>query len=249
MKHQPQTLLALVEQQIGRWNQAARPRDGEGPRPWPVITISREYGARGTEVAQIVARRLEFEVWDQEIVHAIAEHAELPERLWGTLDEHRRNALSEVVNAFVHVRRPGAERYLSEICRVVHTLSEHGRAVIVGRGAQYVLDPGDAFRVRVLGDEIRRATGLAERKGIPVDAALREVRENDLDRRAFIRQYFGRDVNDPRDYDLLVNATSLGVEGSAEVIVRGYAAFLESRADAEAHRAALLRSRYSPIAR
>src|SRR5690606_3587358 len=73
----PRSLDALVNYQVQRWAAASSaPTRGEsGPEHRPVITVSREYGTQGSALARLVAERFGFRVWDQELVHAIAEDA------------------------------------------------------------------------------------------------------------------------------------------------------------------------------
>ena len=70
---------ALVEEQVRRWQLAGSKKEAE-PRP-PVITVTGQHGARGDELSRAVASALEFDHFDREIIHLIADRAHLGERV------------------------------------------------------------------------------------------------------------------------------------------------------------------------
>ena len=65
-------LTHIVEQQCRRWELLRKERQREAA-VWPVITISREFGAQGEAVGRIIAERTGFALWDKELVHELAE--------------------------------------------------------------------------------------------------------------------------------------------------------------------------------
>ena len=212
---------AIVDHQVQKWSQEQKQRNKGSKRP-PVITVSRQYGGRGEAIARSVADRLGYSCWDQELLHEIARHAQAPRVLFESLDEHRRNAVTEVIGVFDHHKNITASNYLTELMRVLHTLAAHGDAVIVGRGAHYILDPGSTFRVRAIAELDIRVAGLAERKQISREAARAEAIAVDAERRDFIRQNYDRDIEDPAAYDLMVNTGSLSLELATELVVAGF---------------------------
>jgi len=221
-KTSPRGIEALVDEQVRRWTLAQRERKKE--EVWPVVTVSREFGSLGAAIARRVADRMGFAFWDQEVVHEIAEQTGASEKLVSSLDEHARGILDDLIASTLYGAKGTTDEYARQLARVLHALGAHGAAVIVGRGAQYVLSSDAALRVRVVCALDKRVAGYAQREGLEPKVAEKKVREVEQDRRTFIQQRFGKDVTDPTSYDLLVNAGTLPLDGGAELIVSAYRA-------------------------
>jgi len=234
MQRAPRSVDAIVEQQVQKWLQE-RARVTASSRPAPVVSVSRQYGALGTEVARRVAQRLEFTLWDQEILHEIARHAQVSERMVAAFDEHYRATVVETVRSMMRSGPLSASEYFHELARLVHSIAAHGSAVLVGRGVQFMLDPKVVLRIRVVAPIEERARGLSARRGITVAEARAEIETVDADRRAFMRDHFGRDIDEPTAYDLVVNTGTLSLERAAGLVVAAYEArFPAVRASAQA---------------
>jgi cytidylate kinase len=107
---------------------------------------------------------------------------------------------------------------------VVASVAEEGPAVIVGHGAQCVLEghPG-ALHVLLYAQLEVRAARAGEHYGLSDDEASERIRESDAQRRAYIREHFDREWLDPTLYHLALDTGSLGVEGAVELIRRAAA--------------------------
>jgi cytidylate kinase len=106
----------------------------------------------------------------------------------------------------------------------VHSIARHGKAVVVGRGVQFLLDPAHVLRVRVVCPVDERVRSVMGRKGLDERAARAAVDEADVDRREFIHDHYGRNIDDPCAYDLWLNSGSLTLEASTEIVVSAYRA-------------------------
>jgi len=219
--HRPRSVEALVEQQVRRWEAAARRRPTEVKR-WPVVTVSREFGARGAEVGRAVAERLGFTFWDKELVGAIAAEAKVAEHFVAALDERRKNAATAIFNAFVKNASVSDTTYLERLLKIVQTVGQRGSAVIVGRGGHLALGDDDALRVRIVGSPGYRAESLARRYGWTLDEAQARMAEVDAERRAFMLHHFHRTCDEPHDFDLVLRVDGLSVDALTEIIVTAY---------------------------
>ncbi len=235
MSKLPRTIDAIVEQQVLRWEAARAKERRPAVRPCPVITVSRSFGSQGAALAAALAERTGFELWNQEIVHEVAKSAHLPERLLASLDEHRRNAVLTVLDAF-GAPTGGEESYFRHLLSFLHTLGEHGSAVIVGRGAHYALDSDAALRVRVDAPLEHRVTSLAARREIPEREARKQIEAADAERRDFMRQYYNRRLDDPSTFDLVLNSATLPPEGMVEVVLSAYGARFGEIPQVRAHK-------------
>jgi cytidylate kinase len=221
----PRHVESIVEEQVRRWElqrQAQRQREEKPPEPQPVVTVSREFGSRGAEVGALVAKKLGFSYWNQELVHEIAQRTGVREALVASLDEHIRSRLDEFIAHLFTGAEGTAHEYVRQVGHVVHTLERHGSAVIIGRGAQFVVRSDQALRMRVVCDHALRVKGYAERRGLSESEARRRVDETDRERRAFYRKHYDQDVELPVHYDLILNSGTLDLEAACEVATAAY---------------------------
>jgi cytidylate kinase len=217
----------LVEQQILRWQEQQRERRAEAKaaeKTPPVITVSREAWARGTQLGALVAKRLGYEFWDQEVVHRIAEETGASEEFLRALDEHARGVVEDLVAGVLAGDAFTRSEYMSHLLRVLHAIARYGRAVVIGRGAQFVLPPEAALRVRVVCPVDQRVQNFAHARKLAEKEARLELERIERDRRAFIQQQFKRDVTDPCQYDLVVNTGTLSLDQGASIVEAGYQA-------------------------
>lgn len=231
MKPSPRNLDRLVEEQVQRWMMHQRARAAAHPAPViarPIVTISREAGAHGTEVGRHVASRLGFSFWDQELVHRIAEQSGAADLSY--VDEREVNAVEGLIADILMGDPVNREGYAERLLALIVAISRRGNAVVVGRGAQFVVPGEDALRVRVVGDLEARVHNMMADARLPEREARHRLERIDRERSAFIRHRYGKDAAQPGAYDLLVNATSLSVEQAAQVIVGAYQAKFAARA-------------------
>jgi len=102
--------------------------------------------------------------------------------------------------------------------KVIGTIGKHGRAVIVGRGANFVLPPDKRLSVRIVAPLELRIKNVTRDFGIDTEEARRRVIRTDSDRRAFVRKYFNTDIRAPLNYDLVINIGILSIEGAVDAI-------------------------------
>ncbi len=155
-------------------------------------------------------------------MHEIARRAQIPEHLVSSLDESRRSAIEDFVTTLVDARATHDE-YVTQLHRVVLALAEHGSAVVVGRGAQFILRPEQCLRVRVVAPFAQSVAAVMEREQLSRGRAEARVREVEQTRRSFIDKTFDADVTDPGHYDVVINLGALTIEQAADVLSAAYA--------------------------
>ena len=192
---------------------------GEKPAEGPWIAVSRQAGSHGSELAAKVAEKLGWRAYDKEILAAIATETFSDELVLSRLDEHAVREFDEYLVGIIVPEDPGQARYLVGMMRVIARLARQGRAVLVGRGAGWFLTPACGLRVRLIGSTDARVAEVARDHGVALDEARRLVAENDEAQRAFIRQAFHREIDDPAGYDLFLNVPDLGFDVALETIV------------------------------
>lgn len=227
MKPTPRHVSRLVEDQVQRWlvrEQARRSAVVAAQAARPIVTISRQAGAHGTEVARRVAARLGFALWDQELVQQIAAQTGTSDRQLSTVDEREINAIADLLSGLLMGDPVTGEGYLQRLLALIRVISKRGNAVVVGRGAQFVVEPEAALRVRVIGAVEARLHTMMLDAHLDERQARARIERIDHERLAFVRHRHLKDAADPGAYDVLVNTSTLSVEQAAEVVVGAYRA-------------------------
>ena len=199
-----------------------------------LITISREYGAGGAQVARLVAEALGWRLVDNELLDRIAARAGLSpddvkdreERVPGFVERLARTLVAATPELFPPPQAEGTVPKLQEIDlvriteSVVAEVASEGRVVLVGRAAAAVLaSERDALHVRLVAPKEFRINAVANRLGIPPGEAEKILDETDRARARYHRQYYQRDSRDPVGYHMVLNTAALGVDGAARLVV------------------------------
>jgi cytidylate kinase len=199
-----------------------------------LITISRQYGAGGSELAALVAGRLGWRVVDNELIERVAaragltpeDEAQREERVSTFIERLARTVVAATPELVVPPEAGGTAPTLSEedLVRitehVVEEIAAEGRVVLVGRAAPAVLaQERDAIHVKVVAPRDWRLQVIARRLGVSPEEAATLTDETDRNRARYHRQHYRRDWADPANYHLVLNTAALGMEGAAEVVV------------------------------
>lgn len=214
------SIEALVNHQIRRWDLSRRSLVSEPPLP--CVALSRPLGAGAAELGKRVAEEFGFPFFNREIVELIARRTGYREQIITGVDEHVRNAIDRfVTDGFAHEKFTESD-YLRQVVRIMATLGERGGAVIMGRGAQFILRPERTLRVLVVAPKAKRVEELRKRQSLSAAEAKELVRQSDISRNEFLKYHFGRESNDPGDYDLCVNTGSFALEAAANLVISAY---------------------------
>ena len=216
------TVEAILERQAKAWEMNRRLADretGAAARKGPWITVSRQLGSGGTELAQRLGQELEWQVFDQEILTTIARHTHTRETVLAQLDERAIGPLIDYIWRVLDPKIPGQVDFLQEMLRVVWGLAQQGNAIIVGRGANWFLDPRYGLRLRIVAPFEARVRYLVDKRRLPASEAERDIRDNDARQEDFVRKVFARDIDDPLGYEMLINMGSTDLETAATVAV------------------------------
>jgi cytidylate kinase len=185
----------------------------------PYLLISREKGAGGNAVAQLVGRRLGWQVFDNEIVDEIAKQAHVRSQLIGSLDEHVQETIQEFIGGLLNSRQIGTSDYLVYLKQVVLTLGHQGDVIIVGRGARFILPSQFGLSVRLVAPIEARIRRIADKARLNLEAARVEVERMDRERVQLVHRHWGHDVTDPLNHDLIINTAAMNVEAATEIIL------------------------------
>ena len=217
MKTKTRSIEQLVEEQVRRW-QIMRKEEKKEETGITVITVSREPGSGGNILAKRLSENLEYDLFYQEVIHQMAESARVSIQFVETLDEKGVSVLEDWISSLVDKRHLWPDQYLQHLMKIIGTIGKHGKAVIVGRGANFVLPPEKRLSVRLIGPLEKRVRNVSQEFGISSEEARRRVIKTDSNRRAFIRKYFNDDIRDPLNYDLVLNTGRLNIDDAVNAI-------------------------------
>lgn len=197
-----------------------------------LITISRQFGAGGSEVARLVAGALGWHVVDNEIVDRVAHRAGLTPDAVAEQDERAPGFVERLARALaassqefavpeIGVAVRPAEPSLVHLTEmVVKEIAAEGRAVLVGRAAPAVLGrEAGVLHVRLVASREYRIAAVMQSEHLDRRAAERMMDSTDTERARYHREHYGRDWDDPVHYHLLLNTGLLGIEAAADLIV------------------------------
>jgi cytidylate kinase len=219
MAEKEKSIEQFVEEQIVKWESMVAEKNRKQAAQFPVITVSTEPGSGGTIVAREVAERLGFDYFHKGIIEGIAKSAKIRTSVIETLEKERLSGIEDFISSLIkeHYIWPGI--YMEHLLKVVSTIGKHGRAVIVGRGANFILPPQERFSVRVMAPLEIRIQNIAHHYATSEKNASRRVIRRESRRRAFIRQSFNADISDPHNYDLTINTGKIGTGPAVEAII------------------------------
>jgi cytidylate kinase len=184
--------------------------------------VSQEHGSLGSAVAELIANRLGFSFCDPETMQLMALQPEAQEALAESLDERERSALKDCVMQATQGIESTAMEEVRQLARVVGTFALHGSAVLLGRGAQFIVAPKASLRVRVVCPYEIRVRRIAELHSLSRRDVEREMRKVARDRQDFIRRRYQRDIGAPVHYDLVVNTGAMDTDPAAGAVVSVY---------------------------
>jgi len=195
-----------------------------------VVTVSREYGSGGSEIARRVADYLGWDLFDDDLMLRVAFRAEVDVSVVRRYDERvdswwRRMNRAGLWSAAIASGITAADALLFDadaMARITHELIQEvaceGDCVIVGRGAQCVLrNFPHAFHVFIYGPDSERVARIQQRAEEEGRDAAELIRTTDRARAAYHRRHFGCDWKDPDLYQTIMSS-EFGIENAAGMI-------------------------------
>jgi cytidylate kinase len=213
----------VVSRQIGRWVQEHNIRARAGGRPavtpGPYVTISREIGSGATALGQALAEDLRWKFYDRALLEEMSQQTKVSSDALEELEHGPHNVLHDAIVMALDRTYPGHHGYLKAMIATVTRVGVQGKAIILGRGAHYLLPPEYGLRLRLIAPLDRRLERVAADRGLGLDDAAIWVRRADENQRSLVRNTLHKDLDDPGWYDLILNMAYLDVE-KARTIVR-----------------------------
>lgn len=183
------------------------------------VTVARETGAGGSEVARKVADRLAWDLLDQEIVDCLEQQYGTPRCLIQRVDEKHENWLSEILTSRLSGLGFSEVTYTHRVAKLLLYAASHGNVVVVGRGARFILPKDQGMSVRIVASLDFRVKNIMDDQGLEEKEARRLVLETDHQRDLYIKEHFRQNAADPHHYDLVLNMDEITWDDAADIIV------------------------------
>ena len=200
-----------------------------------VISISRQVGSGGHEIAQLLSKKLGYRLFDRELIGKIGAEAGLTKgdvvdltaekhHSGGFAENRLLNILSLNPLDFKAYEASGAgaeDRSAELVSKIMLVAYEQGDIVLEGRGSQGVLrDHPDVLQVRVMAPVEQRIEFIKKRDNVSSETARKRVKEADVSQADYMRHYFDVEINDPTLYHLIINTGKVSVEAAVDLILK-----------------------------
>ncbi len=204
----------------------------------PVVTISRMFGSGGSEVADGLARRLQWALLDNAFVERVAVGLHVTPAHMQAIEERRPSLAERIADAFAYSSQemiaaplgaplpPTEERILEATHRVIDEAVARGPVVLVGRGAQaWLSNREDAVHFLCVSTREGSIARIVARERVTADEAAQRVDATNKQRQEYVNRCWNREWLAPSNYHACVNTAWLGIDGAVsflESIVRSH---------------------------
>ncbi len=190
-----------------------------------IINVGRQVGCGGREIAQLLAKEFDARLLDKELLDLAAKESGFSAKLFKLHDEHR-----GFLNHLFHFRgtvtsgnfyedKLSPEALFKFQSDAIRKAASEGSCVFIGRSADYVLrDMKNVVNVFIHADMEDRIACVAEVKLCDKETARKLIERKEEERAAYYNYYTGKKWGDSGSYDLCVNSSLLGIEGTARLI-------------------------------
>lgn len=201
-----------------------------------VITISRQLGANGDEVARLLCERLGYTRYDKNSMTALGHELGMDagvidqatavrsgprgllERWFGNFETPMGDPASWTFQARQDAREAISVEHLR---RLIVAGYEKGNTVIVGRGSMAALaGKPNVIHVRIVAPRDLRLKRVQERQQVSAEEAEQQVYQRDVTDVDWIKRYFGLDAHSPELFDLTINTASVTPEFAVDLIIQ-----------------------------
>jgi cytidylate kinase len=190
----------------------------------PCITISRQMGAGGIEVAELLANRLSngaqlaWTVFDRNLAELVWKNENLPAPVGRFLEQEIPKSIRDAVQELLGVRTTGSH-LVEHTALTVLRLACLGNAIFIGRGANIITASQKCvFHVRLVAPFSKRVRQIEEHHRLSTQEAVELIAATDDTRRRYLKHYFRAEIDDPINYHLILNTGLTGHEEAARLI-------------------------------
>jgi cytidylate kinase len=199
------SLERFLEARLRTWDRSDM--DKKPKRVGPVIAITREPGCDGEAIAQTLAKALGLDMYDWKLVELIARDARVSEQVVATLDEKLSSKLDDWLAGFAGGYSLPSYKYMQSLRKVLFTIATHGSAVILGRGANFLLPPEKrTLGLCLIAPLDVRVNNIMRQLHLSQEDARKHIIATEREHRLFVKNLGHGDITDATHYHMVINA-------------------------------------------
>jgi cytidylate kinase len=184
------------------------------------IAVAREAGARGGTIGRRVARKLNWQVYDHDLLEYMSQDTVVRQGIFDNLAPVANEWVEANLETLLREQNLTQHPSIVNLARVVLALGAQGEVVLIGRGAGFILPRASTLHVRMMAPLQERIAYMSQWLRLPVEEAAEKVRKRDAQRAEFVSTHFHRQPGDIHQYDMLLNASLLGEETCVNLIAQ-----------------------------
>ena len=171
----------------------------------PTICFSRKIGVGALEVADILAKKINYRVFDREILEHIASDAKVSEKTIAIFDEIYPGKLNEIVAVLFGEKSFTKNNYAKQLSKTILSIAHLEPSIFVGRGAHLILPRNRILAVRFIGGREYRINRLEKILKTTRAEADRKLDEIDKEQKEFFKTVYGKKDASPYEFDMVIN--------------------------------------------
>jgi cytidylate kinase len=224
-----------LERQMNNWELARLQRLERATTRRPdvedFITVSRQVGVAGEQVAERLGQRLGWPVFGKKLLEAMAGDDVIRTRIYASMDERDLKWWQETLRSLLD-QDFDLNDYFHQLSETVLSLARQGSCIFIGRGCDMILPSSLGFRVRLVAPLEDRLRALEEKLGLSSNEAQSELVRIATERREFLRHHYRADADDPTRHDLLLNLGRWSTTEAVEALLAARALKIRARTEA-----------------
>lgn len=221
------TIKDLAEENVNKWiaerSKLVERRKEEVHSQPPTIVFSRKIGSGAIEVAQMLADMTGYFVLDRQVLEYIASDAKLTTKTVEAFDERGENRIHDYINSLFREKSFTISDYTRHLFSAIAAISRLGKAIIVGRGAHYVLERDKILSVYLTASDeyrIKRMVGLYD--AVTAKEAKAKLKALDQEQKEFFARIFNVKTFDPTTYDLIICKDHVSTDAAAKILLAAF---------------------------
>lgn len=198
------------------------------PQNPSAITISRQAGSRGRSIGEKLQQALGAEspkdaipwaFFDEDLVEKVLKDHDLPTNLAKFMPDDSVSEIDSMINEILG-RHPSLWTLFEHTVETMVHLCHMGHCILVGRGGNKVAEGlSNVTRVRFVGSKQRRLLQMINVHKMSLEAAKAYIKMEDQARKRYMKRHFDSDIDDPREYDLVINTDHYSDEAVVQIIL------------------------------
>jgi len=215
-------LAKIVEKQMRNWELArsqrpTAPQQGE-TEVEEFVALSRMIGSGGGQIAHALGERLDWPVFDKQILHVMAGDDAIRRHLYESMDERDLSWFEATLRSLLQGKYAKND-YFHTLTETILSVARQGHAVFLGRAADLVLPADTGLRVRIVASPDHCIRQFAERHDITAHESRARFEQIERERTEFIEHHFRTTAADPARHDLIINVQRWSQEDAVELIL------------------------------